>query len=220
MLTLLVDGGVAASVHHAVVEHDGLNLAVVEAGLPSDDTTAAGGSLGEDPTASRDRLFQKSNEALLGGAYAGSLRREGVLKHPKRKRGRQVTRNGRVSLSERGTEWAPGWRYWLIAKNENGHGVKVLTVDLAGGEEALPVFGHKEEAEMFLSLGGAGDGWRIRESTAGELVSVLYGPCARVGCVALDPLPVMLEETTVGLVSLSWERFVDLVLSRTRPLAQ
>ena len=114
---------------------------------------------------------------------------------------------------------APRSAYWLITKNENGR-IEVLTTNLAEGEQALPVFGHEEEGEMFLSLGGAGDGWRVRESTAGELVSVLHGPCARVRCVALDPVPVMLVERTVGLVSLSRERFVDLVLSRTRPLAQ
>jgi hypothetical protein len=114
---------------------------------------------------------------------------------------------------------APGSSYWLITKNENGR-IEVLTTNLAEGEQALPVFGHEEEAKMFLSLGGAGDGWRVRKSTAGELVSVLHGPCARVRCVALDPVPVMLEEKTVGLVSLSRERFVDLVLSRMRPLAQ
>jgi len=114
---------------------------------------------------------------------------------------------------------APGSAYWLITKNENCR-LEVLTTNVAEGEQALPVFGHEEEAEMFLSLGGAGDGWRVRKSTAGELVSVLCGPCARVGCVALDPVPVMLEEKTMGLVSLSRERFMDLVLSRTRPLAQ
>ena len=58
------------------------------------------------------------------------------------------------------------------------------------------------------------------ESTAGELISVLYGSCGSVKRVALDPLPEMLLERTVGLVSLSRERFVDLVLSRTQPLAQ
>jgi len=114
---------------------------------------------------------------------------------------------------------APGSAYWLITKNENCR-LEVLTTNVAEGEQALPVFGHEEEAEMFLSLGGAGDGWRVRKSTAGELVSVLCGPCARAGCVALDPVPVMLEEKTMGLVSLSRERFMDLVLSRTRPLAQ
>ena len=114
---------------------------------------------------------------------------------------------------------APGSSYWLLARNENGR-LEVLATCLAGGEEALPVFSHEEEAELFLRLWEVGfDGWQVRESTAGELISVLYGPCASVERVALDPLPEMLVERTVGLVSLSRERFVDLVLSRTRPLA-
>jgi hypothetical protein len=114
----------------------------------------------------------------------------------------------------------PGSSYWLLVRNENG-GLEVLATDLAGGEEALLVFSHEEEAEMFLRLGQAGlDGWQARESTAGELISVLYGLCAGVERVALDPLPEMLVERTVRLVSLSRERFVDLVLGRERPLAQ
>jgi hypothetical protein len=109
---------------------------------------------------------------------------------------------------------APGSAYWLIARNENGR-LKVLTSDLAGGEETLPVFSHEEEAEMFLKLREVGfDGWRARESTAGELISVLYGPCASVELAALDPLPKMFAQRTLGLVSLSRERFMDLVLSR------
>jgi hypothetical protein len=110
--------------------------------------------------------------------------------------------------------------YWLIARNDKGR-LEVLTTSLAGGEEALPVFSHEEETEMFLRLGRVGfDGWQARESTAGELVSVLCGPCAGVERVVLDPLPEMVAERTVGLVSLSRERFVDLVLSRERPRAR
>jgi hypothetical protein len=98
--------------------------------------------------------------------------------------------------------------------------LEVLTTGEAGGEEALPVFSHEEEAEMFLRLWEVEcDGWQARESTAGELISVLYGPCASVERVAVDPLPEMVVERTVGLVSLSRERFVDLVLGRKRPLA-
>ena len=68
---------------------------------------------------------------------------------------------------------------------------------------------------MFLRLLEVeSDGWQARESTAGELISVLCGPCASVERVALDPLPEMVLERTVRLVSLSRERFVDLVLSR------
>lgn len=118
--------------------------------------------------------------------------------------------------SRRAPEGCPGSRYWLIARNDNGC-LEVLTTGLAGGEEAVPVFSYEEEAAMFFGLGQVGfEGWQARESTAGELISVLYGPCASVGHVALDPLPEMVAERTVGLVSLRRERFVDLVLSRER----
>jgi hypothetical protein len=98
-------------------------------------------------------------------------------------------------------------RFWLVAKDRN-HPVEMLTVECGGGE-ALPVFSHEEEAELFLNLGGAGDGWRARESSAGEIVSLLFGPCAGVRSVALDPSPVMAPET-LGLVTLGRDRFVDL----------
>jgi hypothetical protein len=114
----------------------------------------------------------------------------------------------------------PSSSYWLLVRNENG-GLEALVTDLAGGEEALLVFSHEEEAEMFLRLGQAGFVyWQARESTPGELISVLYGLCAGVERVALDPLPEMIAERTVGLISLSRERFMDLVLSRERPLAR
>jgi hypothetical protein len=120
-------------------------------------------------------------------------------------------------LSRRTPELAPGSAYWLIVKNENGW-LEILASGLAGGEVAVPVFSHKEEAEMFLRLWERGcNGWQARESSAGELISVLYGPCADVERVALDPLPKMVLERTVGLVSLCRERFVDLVLGRARP---
>ena len=109
----------------------------------------------------------------------------------------------------------PGSVYWLIGRHENGPS-EVLTSGLSGGEEALPVFSHEEEAEMFLRLRGLGDGWQARESAAGELTSILCGLCAGVKKVVLDPLPKMLDEKTVGLVSLDRERFLDLVLGRGR----
>ena len=84
--------------------------------------------------------------------------------------------NGAKRTTEQASGRAPGRRpgsvYWLIAKNENGP-LEVLTTGLSGGEEALPVFSHEEEAEMFLCLGELGDGWQARESAAGELTSIL-----------------------------------------------
>ena len=129
----------------------------------------------------------------------------------------QIEINRTGPAAERSPRGAPAPTYWLIAKNENGR-IEVLTLH-CGAEKMLPVFGHEEEAEMFLVLGGVADdyGWQATESSAGELVSVLYGPCAEVNAVALDPLPEMLSESTVGLVSLPRERFIERIMARGRP---
>jgi hypothetical protein len=77
--------------------------------------------------------------------------------------------------------------FWLIAKYRTG-GMEVLRIALASGREALPVFSFEDEARMFLELGAPG-GWRVRETTAGELTSVLCGAYANVDRVVLDPVP-------------------------------
>ena len=107
-------------------------------------------------------------------------------------------RDGRGSSAQR----------WLIAKDEDGS-LEPLTV--AGGE-TLPVFSFEDEAELFLHLAGLGDRWCVRTSGCGEIVSVLYGPCAQVRNVALDPLPEMVTDETLRLVSLERRRFVDHIL--------
>jgi hypothetical protein len=89
-----------------------------------------------------------------------------------------------------------------------------------GGGELLAVFGHEEEAGMFLwSLGprAAGDGWRVGETRCGELASVLCGPCKGARGVALDPLPEMLEDGTAALLGVERERFLARLLGLPRP---
>lgn len=61
---------------------------------------------------------------------------------------------------------------------------------------------------MFLSLGSPGAGWRVKETTAGELTGILLGPCAGIRFVALDPLPELVGRGMIGLVNLRRERFV------------
>lgn len=87
----------------------------------------------------------------------------------------------------------------------------------------MPIFSFPDEAGLFLSLGGfAEDGWRVNESTSGELFSALVDETpADVGFVALDPLPEMVDGicgTTISLVSLSRQRFMHR-LTRERELA-
>lgn len=110
----------------------------------------------------------------------------------------------------------PGSMWWTIVRNGDGP-LEMLTID-CDGEEVLPVFGYKEEAMLFLGLGIAGDGWRARESGAGELISMLYGPYAGIERVVLDPLPETLAGRTVGFVGLGRVRFVNLLLKTRRSL--
>jgi hypothetical protein len=105
-------------------------------------------------------------------------------------------------------------RWTMIARHDANGRLEPLRVR-AGTSEVLPVFSFEEEAEMFLHLGGyEGGGWQARESSAGELVSVLCGPCADVEGVALDPLPEMLEGATIELVEVGRRRFVRRLLAR------
>jgi hypothetical protein len=109
----------------------------------------------------------------------------------------------------------PARTWWLIAKNGDA-GLEVFAVEHGGGR-ALPVFGFEEEAAMFLRLGGlAEEGWRVRESAPGELVSMLFGPCSDARSVALDPLPVSAADGTLGPVSVDRKRFLKLLVHRGR----
>ena len=110
--------------------------------------------------------------------------------------------------------------YWLIENPGAGRPGK-LTVRIDASREALPVFSYPEEAEMFLRLGGLEErGWRIAESTAGELVSRLPGyRRAGIDLIALDPLPEMMGsalDTTITLVTLSLRGFARRHTARPR----
>jgi hypothetical protein len=125
--------------------------------------------------------------------------------------------------TRKGTETAGGvprragtQRYWVIAKDGFGQ-LDLLTVDLDGAGEALPVFSFEEEAEMFLWLQRTEEGWEVRETTPGQLVSILYGPCADVGRVMLDPLPEIGARMQISLLGMDRNDFVESVM-RARSL--
>jgi hypothetical protein len=123
----------------------------------------------------------------------------------------------RVGLERAATEETrrrPRW--WLIAKHENRQ-VEFLTMAHdEDDEEILPVFGYEEEAEMFLHLGRYGDSWSARESSNGEIVSVLCGPCSSAGSVVLDPLPEMMDDEMLALVRLGRRRFLGWLLGHPK----
>ncbi len=109
--------------------------------------------------------------------------------------------------------------YWLVARRESAR-MKVLTMKLDCGEEVLPVFSSEDEADTFLRLSASTDGWQVRETTSGELVSVLFGPCASVGRVALDPPPEGYLRPTIELVSVHRDGFVDRLVAEGRLAAR
>jgi hypothetical protein len=109
---------------------------------------------------------------------------------------------------------SPGSMFWVVFADECRLTCP-LTLGLEGGKEALAVFSHQEEADMLLRwFGTVGEGWRIRQTSAGEVVSLLYGPCCGANTVALDPLPEMLADSFISSVALERGRFVRWVTSR------
>jgi hypothetical protein len=96
-------------------------------------------------------------------------------------------------------------------------GIEVLRNTLASGEEALPVFSFEDEARMFLKFGALDGGWRVRVTTVGELVSVLFGPCAGVGWVVLDPLPPPFAESLMDPAGMGRDAFMESHLGVQRP---
>jgi hypothetical protein len=125
--------------------------------------------------------------------------------------------------------------YWLIFGCE-ARRMEALTVELPGasgspgGQRMLPAFGYGEEAKAFLdalrrdrfargepyATPVGSSGWRIRETTRGELVSLLCGPYADVHGILLDPPPGLDAEMLVGLVGVGRESFVERLLVRGR----
>lgn len=102
---------------------------------------------------------------------------------------------------------APRRPIWLITKRNDAR-MGVLTLDPCSDEEILPVFSFEEEAETFLRLGAAETDWRARRAADGELIALLYGACAEVKKVALDPLPVANSEMVLDLLCWGREDFL------------
>ena len=103
--------------------------------------------------------------------------------------------------------------FWVISKVESRR-LKILTADLTGGRLALPLFSFAQKAEAYL--GPERGSWRIRETAAGELVSVLFGPCAGVGWVLLDPPPRLDVRLLPDLGGVESEAFVERLLGSAR----
>ncbi len=107
---------------------------------------------------------------------------------------------------------------WLITKHITSR-MEVFTTHLCGDRRALAVFSFEEEAQMFLDLrlAASDEGWRVRQTSVGELVSVLYGPCSDTKKVVLDPLPEVGKEEITELLSMHRKDFLRFLLGEELP---
>lgn len=105
--------------------------------------------------------------------------------------------------------------YFLLARLR-GEDTEVLAISGVAGEPTLPIFGSWVGAEEFLRSYASKGGWAATPVGVGELLSLLHGSCAEAECVALDPLPEIVDEGVIGLVSLPRRSFVESLLGRGR----
>ncbi len=104
---------------------------------------------------------------------------------------------------------------WLITKDITSR-MDIFTTHLCGDRKALVVFSFEEEAQMFLDLrlAAAKEGWRVRQTSVGELVSVVYGPCSDTKKVVLDPVPEIGMEEQTGDLGMHREEFLRFLLGK------
>ena len=158
---------------------------------------------------------QQSQQARQQAGELANRRSEPTITDTDERR-RRVTEMVDVLTERRRSRHAasPGSMFWVVFADECRLTCP-LTLGLEGGKEALAVFSHQEEADMLLRwFGTAGEGWHIRQTSAGEVVSLLYGPCCGANTVALDPSPQMLADGFLSSVVLERGRFVRWVTSR------
>ncbi len=107
---------------------------------------------------------------------------------------------------------------WLITKDITSR-MDIFTTHLCGDRKALTVFSFEEEAQMFLDLclAVSQDEWRVRQTSVGELASVLYGPCSDTKKVVLDPLPEIGGEALAEFLSMPRNDFLRFLLGEEVP---
>lgn len=115
------------------------------------------------------------------------------------------------------------WRhrgYWVLSRRGRSHETFLLVDDGEPGlGKALPVFTAEGLAVAFLRSSGLGNAWRSKRVDGGELISVLYGPCWRVGGVAMNPLGGAAVEAGLH-VDVGRGAFLDMLSGRSRRVTE
>lgn len=106
---------------------------------------------------------------------------------------------------------------WCVIARYRSTGPELLRIRSSSEEEVfLPVFSSREAAKGFLAFNRLSLEWYVRESSAGELVSMLLGPYRQTEQVSPDPLPRALSEQGPPGPLVDRKSFVDLLLTGGR----
>lgn len=84
---------------------------------------------------------------------------------------------------------------YLIVRHDNNR-LDLLTLPTSSGD-SLPVFRSEPAARTFLHFNRYAEGWEVRASTAGELVSLLMGHIVEADLIAVDPPPAVSDKNLV-----------------------
>jgi hypothetical protein len=96
--------------------------------------------------------------------------------------------------------------FWMVL--EGSPQALPLMVFLSDGQEAMALFSGEEEARMFCHFCEEGASTNVRQTTTGEVISLLYCPWCAAKHVTLDPFPEILGSgRLLGLLTLSREDF-------------
>jgi hypothetical protein len=124
----------------------------------------------------------------------------------------ELTYGGRISAAPqkhgvRARRTSTVHAFWMVL--EGSPQALPLTVFLSDGTtEALALFSGEEEARMFSHFCERAASTNIRQTTPGEVISLLYCPWCAAKHVALDPFPEILGgRLLLGLLTLDRAEF-------------
>jgi hypothetical protein len=124
----------------------------------------------------------------------------------------ELTYGGRISAAPqkhgvRARRTSTVHAFWMVL--EGSPQALPLTVFLSDGTtEAMALFSGEEEARMFCHFCERAASTNIRQTTTGEVLSLLYCPWCAAKHVALDPFPEILGgRLLLGLLTLDRAEF-------------
>ena len=117
----------------------------------------------------------------------------------------ELTHGGRATAAPhkhavRARQTSTVYAFWIVLEGSARR--LPLTMFLSDGTEAMALFSGQEEARMFCHFCEEEASTNIRQTTTGEVISLLYCPWCAAKHVALDPFPEILGNRLMGLLTL------------------